>query len=68
MYQNEPSSSFVSKMIIAMFWTQLPIQIAVADSKIQVRIGNRQLDRIDPKVSDSLAWAINADPDQTAPK
>ena len=34
-------------MIVAMFWKQLPIQIAVADSvadsKIQVRIGNRQL-------------------------
>ena len=30
-------------MIVAMFWKKLPIQIAVADSKIQVRIGNRQL-------------------------
>ena len=40
-------SSFVSRMLAAIFWPQLPIQIvvtdSVADSKIQVRIGNRQL-------------------------
>ena len=28
----EPIASFVSKMIVAMFWKQLPIQFAVADS------------------------------------
>ena len=40
-------SSFVSRMLVAILWQRLPIQIvfadSVADSKTQVRIGNRQL-------------------------
>ena len=49
--------------MIAKFWKQSPIQIAVADSKKQVRISNRQLDRIDPNVLDRQVWAVNADPE-----